>query len=231
MTAFVAILLPVTIALGFWQLERAAQKERLELDYLASQAGLPEDLANLDLSAPLQRLRLEGEYEPQHFLIDNQTRAGRVGYRVVTPFRVADGRRFLIDRGWTEAPPNRADLPEVATPVGKQRIIGTLWHDQGMTPLWGDDPWEQGWPKRIQRLDVDRAAVVVEQAVAVEVRLEGGQPGSLVATPSTPVISAGTHYGYAVQWFGLAAALAVLFVFFGVRQGRIRGAVDDDSQQ
>lgn len=220
MSLFVLIMLPATVALGFWQLTRAAEKEQLDLDYLASQASMPADLSRLDLDAPLQRLRLDGQYEDKHLLIDNQTHSGRVGYRVVTLFRVADGRRFLIDRGWTEAPANRADLPEITTPMGPLRIVGTLWRNMGMTPLLGEDRWSEGWPKRVQRLDVARAAASIEQVVPVEVRLEAGQPGGFVPTPSTPVISAGTHYGYAVQWFGLAIALAVLFIIFGIRNAR-----------
>jgi cytochrome oxidase assembly protein ShyY1 len=220
MGLFVALLLPVTTALGFWQLARAAEKERLDAAYVDSQASFPASLAALDLDRPFQRVEFDGEYEPNHFLIDNQIHAGQVGYRVVTPLRVADGRRFLIDRGWIPAPSLRSALPTVDTPPGPVRVVGSLWRDMGMTPLWGEDVWNAGWPKRIQRLDVERAAGLLPGTVPVEVRIEAGSPGALVPTSSAPVITAAIHYGYAVQWFGLAVALLVLFVVFGIRQGR-----------
>lgn len=223
MSAFVGLLLPTTLALGVWQLQRAAEKEALELAYIERQAAPAVPLARLDASVPLQRVRFEGVYEPYHFFIDNQTRSGRVGYRVVTLLRVDDGRRFLIDRGWIEAPTSRADLPQVDTPTGRVAIDATLWQDMGSMPAWGgEEQWPAGWPKRIARLDVERAAALVPNTVALEVRLEAGQAGAFLPTTTTPVISAGIHYGYAVQWFGLAAALAALFVVFGVRQGRRR---------
>jgi len=215
------VLLPTTVALGFWQLERAAQKEALELAYLERQAAPAVPLAQLDPAIPLQRVRFEGVFEPYTLLIDNQTRAGRVGYRVVTFFRVDDGRRFLIDRGWVEAPASRADLPTVETPIERVAIDAVLWQDMGGMPAWGETPdWPPGWPKRISRLNTERAAALLPNTVAIEIRLEGGQPGGFVPTTTTPVISAGTHYGYAVQWFGLALALVALFVVFGIRQAR-----------
>jgi cytochrome oxidase assembly protein ShyY1 len=52
----------------------------------------------------------------------------------------------------------------------------------------------------------------------VEVRLENGSPGVLVAAALGHDFKAQTHEGYAAQWFGLAAVLVVGYIVFGFRR-------------
>ena len=96
-------------------------------------------------------------------------------------------------------------------------VIGAVWPFTGLVPLLDDDAWQGGWPKRVQRLDVERMAVAIEGS-AVEIRLEPGQPGVVVAAPFAAVLSDAMHRGYAVTWFGLALALVGCYVFFGLKR-------------
>ena len=69
------------IALGNWQLERAADKR-------AAAAQVP--------------LKLRGELLAQHTLyLQNRPHHGKTGYYVVQPMRQADGRNVLVLRGWS----------------------------------------------------------------------------------------------------------------------------------
>jgi cytochrome oxidase assembly protein ShyY1 len=54
--------------------------------------------------------------------------------------------------------------------------------------------------------------------VSQEIRLEAGQPGVFDPAPTELNMPAAKHTGYAVQWFGLAAALSIGFVIFGFRK-------------
>ena len=53
--------------------------------------------------------------------------AGRAGYDVVAPLKLAGSERFvLVDRGWVAQGPRRAELPAVPPPAGMQTVIGRV---------------------------------------------------------------------------------------------------------
>ena len=63
-------------------------------------------------------------------------------------------------------------------------------------------------------------AVEGEAVYPAEVRLEPGQPGVLEPVPVDFDFRPERHQGYAVQWFSMAAALAVVYVAFGFKRSR-----------
>jgi cytochrome oxidase assembly protein ShyY1 len=220
MTVLVVALLPALMALGWWQLDRAADKRASQARYL-ERLGQPPRVPPASLAdAGFLRVSLDGEYQPdRHYLVDNRVRDGRPGYWVVSHFRANDGRVYLVNRGWLAAPASRDELPNVTTPDGRQRLVGVIWPDLGLPPLLAPDPWPARWPKRVQRLDVARMAEDGAAVAAFEVRLEPGQPGVLAAAPVHMNFMPERHQGYAVQWFGLAVVLIVGYVVFGFRRG------------
>jgi surfeit locus 1 family protein len=220
MTLFVVIMLPILIGLARWQLERADEKSwyetrqlaRMSLPPKAPPATLAEDTAFL-------RVILEGRYEPgEHYLVDNRVHGGRPGYWVISRFRALDDRLWLVNRGWLAGADTRGSLPEVPTPAVVLRLVGVLWPDTGMPPLLAPDPWPAEWPKRVQRLDIERMAGDDPAVVPVEVRLEPGEPGGFVPAPLEAMFSPAVHHGYALQWFGLALALITGYLIFGFRR-------------
>ncbi len=219
MSVTVILLIPVLIGLGLWQLERAAEKRELEDGYydrlgMLAQAP-PEDFSD----AAFLRITLTGQYDPQRqFLLDNRVHQGQTGYWVITSFVTADGRRWLVNRGWVRAPAQRSELPEIAAPGGLQTINGMLWPATGLGVLLAEDPWPQSWPLRIQRLNVERMADRLDGAVPYEVRLETDQPGALTMPRLRVTFSPAKSQGYAVQWFLLAATLLGCYGFFGLRR-------------
>jgi len=216
MSLFALGLVPVLIGLGVWQLQRAEQKTRLEEAYLDRIGARP--LAPQATVEDFQRLKLNGRFEPgRHFLLDNQTDKGRVGYAVISSFLAQDGRRWLLNRGFVAGHPSRRTLPEIATPDGAQVVIGLVWPELGLLPEFAEDRWAAGWPKRVQRLNVERMAAQLDNVVARQIRLEAGQAGVFAAAGQSMNMPAAKHTGYAVQWFGLACALLVGYILFGFR--------------
>ena len=217
MTLFTALLLPVVVSLGIWQLGRAEEKRQFEsayLDRIGALAVVPGQTV-----ADFQRIRLTGEYEAgQDFLLDNQVRDGVVGFAVISVFRTLDGRRWLINRGFIAGDRARRSLPEIASPAGQLALTGLVWPELGLVPVFGDNLWPAGWPKVVQRIEVARMAELLENTVPAEVRLEAGQPGVFAPAPTELNMPAAKHTGYAVQWFGLAAALTIGFTIFGFRR-------------
>jgi cytochrome oxidase assembly protein ShyY1 len=219
MTIFVAVFVPLTIALGFWQIDRGAQKRVIEEARLASFGALPIDENGIEEATPYARVRLEGRYDERHqFLVDNHTRRGVPGYVVITPFDTVGGRRLLVNRGWVEAPPSRGELPTITTPTADVRIVGSFWMASATTRDTSD--WDAHWPKRIEQFDARRISETVNATVPVEFRLEEDQPGSFEPIVLGEEMSSTRHIGYAVQWFAMAIALVIAYVVLGFRRGR-----------
>jgi surfeit locus 1 family protein len=220
MSVFVAVMLPTVISLGLWQLERADEKRWYESRQLQRMGDLPRPPPReLDADSAFLRVAIAGRYDPdRYYLVDNRVHGGRPGYWAVSRFQADDGRVWLVNRGWIAGAPGRDALPEVATPWDPVRVVGVVWPDTGLPPLLAPDPWPPQWPKRVQRLDVARMAADGAAVVPVEVRLEPGEPGSLQPAPLDVVFSPAVHHGYALQWFGLGAALAIGYLVFGFRR-------------
>ena len=216
MNVFVAIFVPLTIALGLWQLDRGAQKREMEMAYLTKLTELPVKATQDALATPFQRIRLKGEYQSEYFLVDNQVSDGQIGYWVIQRF-VSNSQSYLINRGFVAGLETRASLPEVDMPIDEQEIVGVVWPFTGLLPVYDENNWAEGWPKRVQRLDIQRMSEV-SNAYPVELRLEADQVGVLKAAPFARVLSDDKHMGYAATWFGLCAALIMLYAYFTWRQ-------------
>ncbi|WP_027014798.1 SURF1 family protein [Comamonas composti] len=242
----------VTASLGRWQLQRAHDKEQRFQAMERQQSLRPwanADLAALNSpqaeevpSAPwLHRPAiLQGRWlAGQTVYLDNRQMQGRPGFFVLTPLRLAPPHEDLIvvvQRGWVGRNfQDRLALQPVETPAGLVEVRGQLEpppsklyelgaESAGAAPFHGADPDGQT-PQLLQ--NVDFAA----WAAASGLRL---QAYGLVQTdaPSQglsrdwPKATAGVekHYGYAFQWFGLAALIALLYVWFQVLRRFIRPA-------
>src|SRR5215472_16908498 len=156
-TLAMVVAVPVTVALGNWQRGRAAEKEALAAQAAAAAARPPLDLtgAESDAAALVYRdVRATGEYDAAHqVLIDNRVHAGRPGFHVVAPLRLArDGRFVLVDRGWVAQAPRRADLPVVPPPAGTATVSGTASLPPRYFELTRSAPTGMLW----QNLDIAR---------------------------------------------------------------------------
>lgn len=222
MTLFVVVMLPLVLGLAVWQLQRADYKQALMDSYFDKLGGLPQTLvADSPTPAEFTRVRLRGNYEQAHLLLDNQLSNGRPGYWVYSPFTL-EGVTWLVNRGWIAAPASRDQLPEVpAVPKGEIQLVALVWPDTGSLPLFGEEPHEQLGAEiwRLQRLDFSALpagleSVVGGQLMNAELRLEDAQPGVLQAVPQTMAFGVARHHGYAFQWFGLGIALIVGYIFY-----------------
>ena len=214
MTVFVIVMLPLLLGLGYWQIQRGALKRDLENQYLEKLTQLPRLISADMMSQPFQALKLNGRYQPETFLVDNQISRGRVGYWVYQVFDDTTIGRVLINRGFI-ASEVRDQLPQVPVPTESLVLVATVWPELGLIPAFGSQDWSPGWPKRIQRVNVSRMAVAAS-AWPAELRLEAGQAGVLEPAPFASRLSDDKHRGYAATWFGLATALMAGYLFLGV---------------
>ncbi len=219
--------------LGLWQLDRADEKERRKEMFAERTVDAP-ILLNERLS-PMpseldpdwwryRRVEIAGEaLGARQYLLDNRTRNGVAGYHVHVPMLVTGLDRFvLVNRGWVEAGPRRERRPDVSLTSSETVISGIIEYPR-QTPLLGDDGYSQStWPKVVQRIDPEKTARDLDrQVLPFVVLMDAALPRGFMRE-WTPHLGIGPerHRGYALQWFSLAAAVAVLWIVLGVRGAR-----------
>lgn len=210
-------LLPLLLGLGTWQLDRGFEKAERQARWSDTR-----EPAEWPVDQPLQGqpVVLSGHYDPDtQWLLDNRTRDGRPGYEVLELFHTESGP-VLVNRGWVPAGEDRDRLPDVAVPDGRQRLQARVW--EWPTPLvLGEveavNP--EGWPRRVASLERSDARDVIAGIADPPVRLaDEDQPGALRTGWTPDRMGAATHYGYAVQWFGLAIVLLTLTIATSFRR-------------
>ncbi len=167
-------------------------------------------------------LAVSGTFEAQHqILLDNRQENGQPGVHVITPLHIeGSDTRILVNRGWVGWRLGRGVLPVVATPTGRVQIIGlAVVPSTKKFFLMPDHPEEQS--KLWTRVDLPRFEKLIGHPVQpVVLQQTGGDaPDTLVRHWSPPQDRVAMHRGYAFQWFGMAAALLLFYLFASFRQG------------
>ncbi|MBX3560968.1 MAG: SURF1 family protein [Sphingomonas sp.] len=183
-TLIVAAAVATMIALGFWQLQRAAWKDRLLAEYAMAAslpaldldpllAGSENDMPPLAFRRVLVTCQVR-DAEPE--LRGGRSDAGQGGYAHLVPCRPgADGLagRIVVNAGWTP-------LPDQARRVTLDGIVaGRL------------GPVEPGRP-------------ITLTAAASRAPLHPGAPANIEDIPNN-------HLAYAFQWFFFAFVAVVIY--------------------
>lgn len=224
-----ALLLPLLLGLGIWQLDRADQKQSLLQAYQARRQAPAVDLAAAGQRAfdrremEWRRARLRGEYLiDEQFLLDNQVENGEAGYRVYTPFRLAGSANVvLVNRGWVPLGRDRSRAPEIPSPSQEGVLTGTIKQPPAAgLVLEGETAQELGdGLLRVQRLDLDALARQHGwRLLPYVVRLDTRGQGEPVRGWPLPGFGPTRHLAYAFQWFALAAVLVILYLVLNTRR-------------
>ncbi|NBW47315.1 MAG: SURF1 family protein [Betaproteobacteria bacterium] len=93
----------LTASLGFWQLDRARQKDAIEAS--VQSRGQQAPLAAAELTGEAEQVHrlaeIEGRWLPHSTVfLENRPMAGRAGFIVLTALALPDGRTVLVQRGW-----------------------------------------------------------------------------------------------------------------------------------
>lgn len=210
-----------TFSLGRWQLSRAAQKNALHAAIEAQNqlppVGLADLLGHVRPDALLHRqVRLQGHWVPERTVfLDNRQMHDQAGFYVLTPLKLAHSTAvILVQRGWVARNfLDRTVLPKIDSPVDEVVVQGRMAPPP--SKLYAFQAVEQG----AIRQNLDLAAFSSETGLAL-------QPVSVLQTGTLgdgllrdwPPANTGVekHYGYAFQWFGLCALIAILYVWFQI---------------
>lgn len=230
-----ALLFPALLALGFWQLHRAVEKQTLLDDEASRQAHVTLDLnrvAAVDTADRFRSVRASGRYlGDRHWLLDNRVFRGQPGYHVFSLFAL-DGAAhplLLVDRGWVSLGPSRDLLPPVDVPTGVVTLNGRFDNPPSVGLKLDSGDLAGLAPVTVQQhLDIaELAAALGADLFPYALVLDADQPGAyqrdwqMAGSTMTPE----RHLGYAVQWFGLAVAL--LIIYLGVNTRRANELPDE----
>lgn len=213
--------------LGFWQLERAADKTRMLAavqDVLSVRAARP-----LAVAGEAARARGydwaagRGRFDDRPpLLLDNQQRGGRVGVRVYRIF-VPDTAPapLLVDLGWLPLAGDRT-LPAAPRPEGPQTVRGLLAPPPSSGLALGAAMARSDGAWLLTRVDLEAIAretglsvPLAPRVLRLDPALPLGYARDLDVLPNT--LPPEKHRGYALQWFALATTVLVIAVVLTYR--------------
>ncbi len=196
----------ILLALGVWQLQRLAWKEGILAEIAARTEAAPVAIPAAPTEAEHEYLRVAaaGALEPGELHVYTSAPPRGVGYRVIAPFRLEDGRLVLLDRGFVPI----AD--KVATrPPGPIRVEGSLlWPDETDSFTSPPDREKNIWFARDVPL---MAEALGTEPVMVVAAATDDPEGPMPIPPGVNIRN--DHLEYAVTWFGLAAVWALMTVY------------------
>ncbi len=209
-----------TASLGMWQLSRAAQKQARQVAMDAQNAKPPLTAAALlatsdTMTLMHQRAKLRGSWAPLKTMVflENRPMNGRTGFVVVMPFVLeGDKGALLVQRGWVpRGMDDRTRVPQIETAAGMVEIEGRM-------ALPPSDLYSLGGPTGgtiRQNLSLPQfASETGLPLLPLTLQQNGESPEGLLR--EWPVLNMGIekNYGYAAQWFGMAALFSLLYLWF-----------------
>jgi cytochrome oxidase assembly protein ShyY1 len=216
------IVVAVTVRLGFWQRDRAHQKEALQANIERYENAPPEPVTARPIalkSIEYHRVRAVGHFMPQRVVyLDNRPYRDQPGFYVVMPLALANGGYVLVNRGWL--PRNAAERTAIApyaTPPGEVAIEGIARADASRAFELG-----QGGsaPHQQIRQNLDVGAYAAETGLPLQpfvIQQTSDDGDSLVRDWPAPATGVERNYGYMLQWWGMAAA-ALAFGWYAARR-------------
>ncbi|WP_296228401.1 SURF1 family protein [Ralstonia sp. UBA689] len=226
-------LIALTCALGRWQLSRAHERVDRQARIEALQSAPARRITAQPVAADTVLYRpvlLRGTFDVAHtVLLDNRPHvAGGVsqpGFEVLIPLVLegAGGRAVLINRGWLPRDPvDRTRIAPYATPAGEVQVEGiAVPHASRVYSFGRKDGADEAGQRLRQNIDLDafsREIGMPLQPFVVEQQSDA-QDGLARDWPRAD-LGADRNYGYAFQWFAMAAVVLTLMVVYSVRRYR-----------
>jgi surfeit locus 1 family protein len=195
----------ILVSLGVWQVRRLDWKTAILAEIEARLAAAPVDVPAHPAPGNDQylRVRATGTLEPGELHVYTSLPPRGVGYRVIAPMTLADGRRILLDRGFV--PIGEKDAARATGPV---TVTGSLaWPRETDSFTSDPDRTENIWfardvPLMAAALDTEPAMIVVAES-----DLAGPTPQPV--TVNIP----NDHLQYAITWFLLAVVWTLMTVY------------------
>jgi surfeit locus 1 family protein len=219
------------ILLGFWQLDRANEKNSKNSNYTLRQADNSIDL-NKELSIENEetllwrRTIVNGSFlNKKSIILDNQILNKIAGFNVLTPYQIKDSQYIvLINRGWQPNLARRDLIPNIQSIEGDVVIKGHIAKFPTSGISLGQENIEtlNSSVFRMQKLEIDELRHfltfnLLPYMIYLDPLIDKGN----YSTFKLPAPGSEKNYGYAFQWFAFAFTLLIIFIKIGVRRKNV----------
>ncbi len=211
------------MALGTWQVARLAWKENLvaEIEAAKTQAPLttlPKEQAEL-AALEFRPVKLSGTWvRGIEFHLSPRFYKGKLGYWIIAPLKLNDGRIVLINRGWvpTEQKDPTTRKETIVSGYGtvngllrttaernyftpKSQAARNVWFGRDIAEMATHDTLKNVIPAMVDQVGVqDRAHLPVPSDGTIRLRND--------------------HLSYIITWYGIAAGILVIFLVYHRRK-------------
>lgn len=221
MTILAVVFISLFIRLGFWQIQRCAEKTRM----LAAQADLAKQQPiswESSQTPPIQyqRIKLQGNYLDSIFFLDNQHHQHQFGYNVLSPLLLTDGSVVMVDRGWIQGDNMRDSFPEIQFPEGLVTVQGSAYFPNNKQWILGPSMEEKNNKIIIiELLDTKMISHLLQKKVyPFIIRLNEQDAYGFVREWAIVSMPPQRHLAYALQWFVMALIILILFVALNLKK-------------
>jgi len=220
------------ISLGFWQIDRANQKDSIVELYKDRQLSPVKSLQTFK-NRDIKKLhfincKIKGRYLNKIFLIDNKIKNNQLGFNVVTPFQLEKGGEIIIvDRGWLPIKGARSEIINNFNYLNNQKIdknaqeINGYIYPKDESYTIGEISTNKEWPRLLQAIDFQEINNEISERdlllSGVIFRLGKNNEFGFNREWEIVYMDSNKHLGYAFQWFSLALAFLVMTIIFFLR--------------
>lgn len=214
---FFVLCFGTTMALGTWQVQRLQWKTNLIAEIETARQSVPLDHMPADVAELKAKefypVVLKGTWlGDTEFHVSPRFYKGTLGYFIVTPFVLPDGRTVLVNRGWVPADKREPAMRPGTSVAGAATIHGLirLGNERNyFTPA--SQPQKNLWFGRDVALMADTSHL--EKVVPAMVDIVGEQDAKHLPVPSDGTIRlTNDHLSYIITWYGIAAGILVIFI-------------------
>ncbi|MYZ38356.1 SURF1 family protein [Streptomyces sp. MnatMP-M17] len=236
LTLLALALIPAMVELGFWQLHRHEHRvaqNSLISDNLKAKPVPVEELTSPGHTVPRadywRTVTATGRFDTaDEVVVRRRTSADdQVGYHVLTPLVLSDGRAVIVNRGWIPSTGDQRAFPDIpAAPKGEVTVTGRLKADE-TAAVTGIRDVQDLPPRQVMLINSERQQKALGRTVLggyIEQTAPVPAGGSPEQIPTPDDSSIGPHMAYAVQWWLFAAAVPVGWVILVRRELRDRAA-------
>ena len=158
----------------------------------------------------------KGTFGEQSYILDNRLYRQEAGYEVFTLFETSLNETYLVNRGWLSK--EKIDMNKIFQEKKKLTLQGTLSPFRKFGLSLDEEIVQTGWPKYVQQLDYEIASRDLGRVQDEVLQLSAASVGSFEPIWKPVELQPSRHYGYAVQWFGLALVLFASYLYYGYKK-------------
>ena len=208
---FFIILIYSFASLGFWQLDRAKEKDALQEAYITGENHI--NIKDRTDMATYTRIQASGAFDKdRQIIIDNIIRDGQLGQMIITPFEINKNLPLLlVNRGWIK---KENDFPNIKIDSSIINIKGR----SGSLPKVGIRDGEAfneitTWPNIGIYPSIEEIQDQIErETLPYILLLDPDEKNGFTRNWEPRVSTSATNYGYSVQWFLMCFGVIIFLI-------------------